>query len=46
MRLRADILGRPIHRIDEPELAALGAALIAGARPDLARMLKVGEIVA
>jgi len=46
MRLRADVLGRPIRRIDEPELAALGAALIAGARPDLARMLKAGEIVA
>ncbi|SCM75034.1 Carbohydrate kinase FGGY [uncultured Pleomorphomonas sp.] len=44
MRLRAGILGRPIHRIDEPELAALGAALIAGARPDLAHVLKISRI--
>lgn len=44
MRLRSRVLGRPIHRIDEPELAALGAALLAGARPDLSRRLKVSEI--
>ncbi len=44
MRLRAKVLGRPIRRIHEQELAALGAALIAGARPDLAHILKVEEI--
>jgi len=44
MRLRAKVLGRPIRRIHEQELAAFGAALIAGARPDLAHILKVEEI--
>ncbi len=44
MRLRASVLGRPIHRIDEPELAAFGAALIAGAEPDLQHLLKVSKI--
>jgi len=29
LQLRAEILGRPLHRLDEPELAAFGAALIA-----------------
>ncbi|CAI9409092.1 Xylulose kinase [Pleomorphomonas sp. T1.2MG-36] len=46
MRLRATALNRPIRRIGEPELAAFGAALIAGARPDLSPLLKVSEISA
>lgn len=29
LQLRADILGRTLHRLDEPELAAFGAALLA-----------------
>lgn len=41
LQLRADILGRELHRLDEPELAAFGAALIAadgghGSPPGLA----------
>jgi xylulokinase len=31
VQLRADILGRPIHRVEEGELYSLGAATIAAA---------------
>lgn len=35
MQLRADVLGRPVHRMEEDELCALGAAIVAASGVDV-----------